>query len=221
LILLSETYQQASVHSRQVDYAKSDAGNRYIWRAERQRRDAESLRDALLLAAGRLDLKLGGPSFHPTIGADALEGLSMKGAAWKASPAREQWRRSVYMFAKRSLLLPMATTFDFPDTTLPCCRRDVTIVPTQALNLLNNAFVHEQSEALAMRVADKPAPIQSAWRIAFGRNPSQSEMTFATEFLTRQEKHFRGQGRGDQAKSLALASLCHVLVNANEFMFVD
>jgi hypothetical protein len=221
LILLSETYRQASIHPRQEEYARSDAGNRYLWRAERQRRDAESLRDALLLAAGRLDLKLGGPSFHPTIGADALEGLSMKGAAWKASPAREQWRRSVYMFAKRSLLLPMATTFDFPDTTLPCCQRDVTIVPTQALNLLNNAFVHEQSEALAKRVADQPAPIQAAWRIAFGRNPSKSEMTFATDFLNQQEKLFRDKGRGDQSKSLALASLCHVLVNANEFMFVD
>src|SRR5262249_7311934 len=124
----------------------------------------------------------------------------------------------------RGLLLPMATTFDFPDTTLPCGKRDVTIVPTQALNLLNNAFVHEQSEALAARVTKEPnsaSQIQSAWRIALGRDPSASEFAAAIDHLGKQERHFRDKGHGERAAFLALASLCHVLVNTNEFMYVD
>ena len=60
----------------------------------------------------------------------------MKGDAWKPSPPAEQRRRSVYIFAKRGLLPPLLTTFDFPDTTLPCCQRDVTTVAAQALALL-------------------------------------------------------------------------------------
>ena len=159
LILLSETYQQSSIHPKQDEYAKTDAGNRLWWRAERRRLDAEALRDSLLFVAGQLDLdQIGGPSFAPDHPPDALEGLSMKGAAWKASPPREQGRRSVYIFAKRGLLSPLLTTFDFPDTTLPSCQRDVTTVPTQSLALLNNPFVHEQSTALAKRIGTKLDP---------------------------------------------------------------
>ena len=221
-ILLSATYCQCSLHPKQDEYAKTDAGNRLWWRAERRRLDAEALRDSLLFAGGNLKLeKIGGPSFAPEIPPDALEGLSMKGAAWKASPAAEQGRRSVYIFAKRGLLPPLLTTFDLPDTTLPNCQRDVTTVPTQSLALLNNPFVHEQSASLATRIGTKierKKQVVQAWRFALGRDPRDAEVTAALAHLEKQSKTFAK--RPDPALD-AIASLCHVLLNTNEFMYVD
>jgi hypothetical protein len=222
LLLLSDTYRQSSLHPLQSEYEKTDAGNRLWWRAERRRLDAEALRDALLFASGNLRLdRIGGPSFTPELPADALEGLSMKSAAWKPSPPEEQGRRSVYLFAKRGLLPPLLTTFDLPDTTLPNCRRDVTTVPTQALALLNNPFVHEQSTALAQRVNPRRAEqeqVVQAWRLALGRDPNAKELASALAHLRKQRETFAA--RPDPAFD-ALASLCHVLLNTNEFMYID
>ena len=221
LILLSETYTQSSLHPKQDEYAKTDAGNKLWWRAERRRLDAEALRDSLLSASGKLKLTpMGGPSFAPEIPPDALEGLSMKGAAWKPSPPEEQGRRSVYIFAKRGLLPPLLTTFDFPDTTLPNCKRDVTTVPTQALSLMNNPFVHEQSAAVAKRIdaANPKERASVAWKLILGRTLREAELAAAVEHLEKQGKRFAA--RPDPALD-ALASLCHVLLNTNEFISVD
>jgi hypothetical protein len=127
----------------------------------------------------------------------------------------------VYVFAKRGLLPPLLTTFDLPDTTLPNCQRDVTTVPTQALALLNNPFVHAQSAALARRVGtklDRGEQVARAWRLALGRDPRAAERAAAVAHLERQAKAFAG--RPDPALD-ALASLCHVLLNTNEFVYVD
>ena len=218
LIVLSSAYRQSSVAPRQDEYAGHDAGNRLWWRAERRRLDAESLRDALLSASGRLDRgRIGGPSFAPDITPEALEGLSMKGAAWKASPPDQQRRRAVYAFTKRGLLPPLLTAFDFGDTTLPCGRRDVTTVAPQALALLNNPFAHDQSEALARRVAagatDRGSQVKLAWQLALGRSPRPSEADAARAHLDEQQRRLGAER--------ALASLCHVLLNTNEFVYVD
>ncbi|MCC6231157.1 MAG: DUF1553 domain-containing protein, partial [Verrucomicrobiales bacterium] len=235
LMVLSQTYQQSSVHPDQERYASKDAGNRLWWHAERRRLDADALRDALLAASAQLDLdRVGGPSFSPDISADALEGLSMKAQAWKPSPPEEQRRRSLYTYTKRSLLPPLATVFDFPDTTLPCGQRDVSLVAPQALALLNNAFVHAQSTALAQRVrahapnASPDAHIRAAWQFTLGRSPTAAERRLARRHLAAQEQRFHASRPAPEAtpaqsapEELALASLCHVLLNANEFLFVD
>ena len=119
---------------------------------------------------------------------------------------------------KRGLLNPTQTVFDSPDTTLPCGQRDVTIVPTQALAMLNNAFVHRQSAALAKRAHDGAKSddeiARRLWRSALGRDPRATELDAAKEFLIAQRKRF-----GADAK--AVESLAHVLLNTNEFLFVD
>jgi hypothetical protein len=221
-ILLSETYRQSSLHPKQEEFTKIDAGNRLWWHAERRRLDAEALRDSLLFVAGSLDLaRHGGPSFAPEIPADALEGLSMKGNAWKASPPSEQNRRSVYIFSKRGLLTPLLTTFDFPETTLPSCQRDLTTVPTQSLALLNNPFVHAQSMAVAKRIGtgiSTREQVSRAWQIALGRYPRQSELDAALEHLKKQSKEFAGRPAPEID---ALESLCHVLLNTNEYLYAD
>ncbi len=232
LMVMSATYRQSSIHPRRAVYEDRDAGNRLWWRAERRRMDAEALRDALLMVGGGLDLtRAGGPSFAPVIGADALEGLSMKDQAWKASPVEEQGRRSLYLFTKRSLLPPFATVFDFPDTTLPCGQRDVSVVAPQALALLNNAFVHEQSAGLTRRVAAGATSagerIRLAWRLALGRDPTPAEAGDARGFLARATSRVRLERSRDAQPPVhppemqALAALCHVLLNTNEFLYVD
>lgn len=223
LIVTSQTYQQASVHPNQEAYAKSDPDNRLLWRASRRRQDAEALRDSILAVSGQLDLRIGGPSFKPVINPEALEGLSRKGADVQPSPASEQSRRSVYMYSQRSLLPPLMTTFDFCDTTLPCGQRDVSVVAPQALALLNGSFAHEQSKAVAARVRaadgqDPGAQVQAAWRLVLARAPSEVETAVALAHLARQRRHFESLPQADE---LALASLCHALLNCNEFIYVD
>lgn len=165
----------------------------------------------------------------------------MKDQAWKASPPEEQGRRSLYIFTKRSLLPPLATVFDFPDTTLPCGQRDVTVVAPQALALMNNRFVHDQSEALA-RLAVSHASgeadrIRFLWKRVLGRLPSPREFAEARTHLRAQADRFRRSASmppgvtpvsagkptavAEDPLWLALASLSHVLLNTNEFLFVD
>jgi len=187
----------------------------------------------MLAASGRLNPTLGGPSFFPEMSDEALEGLSRKDKAWGRSPDAQRARRSVYMMTMRSRLLPLMTTFDFANASLPCGRRDVTIVAPQALALLNNAFVHEQSGAFARRLAGGgetalSRQIDQAWRIALARPPRQDELALAAAHVAAQRAHFvatsaaAGEPLDESAATdLALASLCHVLFNTNEFIFID
>ncbi len=273
MILLSNTYRMDSTHPRAEEYAKQDFANEHWYRTNRRRLEAEPLRDAMLAVSGELNLKAGGPSFYPTASREALEGLSKKGAEWKQSSPQEQNRRSIYMFTKRSLLLPLMTVFDFSDTTLPCAQRNISTVAPQALALLNNEFVHAQSDALAERVVreagpDRAAQIERAWWLALSRSPTTSEREFALTHFAQQRTRFAAQQVALAAESatpgkpaapgeaapaavatakpaatsnkaaetpaspaasatstdpdqLALASLCHVLLNLNEFVYVD
>jgi hypothetical protein len=225
-ILMSRTYRQSSLHPRQQEYRQRDASNRLWWRAERRRLDAEALRDTMLLVSGELDLVRGGPSFRPTIDANALEGLSRKDAAWQASPAKQQLRRSLYIYTQRSLLLPMMTTFNFCDTISPCGQRDETISPTQALSLLNNTFSHDRSMALARRVIDTGVvtpvdQIKAIWQFALGREPTSCETQRSVQHLAQQSQNITEVDAVFPTGLLSLASLCHVLLNSNEFIFID
>jgi Protein of unknown function (DUF1549)/Protein of unknown function (DUF1553)/Planctomycete cytochrome C len=223
LMMTSRAYQQSPVHPAQESYATKDPDNQYVWRGRRRRQDAEALRDAILCASGRLDQRIGGPSFKPMISHEALEGLSQKGRDFVPSPDKEQGRRSLYVFSRRGLLAPLLTTFDFCDTTQPCGQRDVSVVAPQALALLNGAFAHEQSQAIAERVKslarnNRAARAHAAWRIVLARAPQLMELEAAMGHLERQSSLF---GDDPKADDLALASLCHVLINSNEFIFVD
>ncbi len=208
LMVMSATYMQSSLHPQQDEYAAIDSANRFWWKMERKRLDAESLRDALLHASGRLDLKVGGPSFKPDISAEALEGLSRKSAAWRASTPDEQRRRSIYTYLQRSLLPPLMTTFDLCDSTEPCGQRDVSIVAPQALALLNNPFAHEQSESLAIRVTSAKTEesssdastlkqhVRAVWRAVLARDPNEREERAAIAHVAAQRKKFADAPNG-------------------------
>ncbi len=232
-MMLSATYQMDSTHAREAEYSQVDFANNLHWKAMRQRLESEPLRDAMLAVSGQLNPVAAGPSFFPPANKESLEGLSKKGAEWGNSPLHEQQRRSIYMMTKRSLLSPLMTTFDFSDTTQPCSQRNVSTVAPQALALLNNEFVHAQSKAFAARVAadagsDAKSQIDRAWRLALGREPSDSERQEALAHLESQRRNFAARAveggavlDDQQAARQALASLCHVLFNLNEFIYVD
>lgn len=223
LILTSRTWQQSSLHPNAHQANTLDSGNKLWWRANRRRLNAEALRDAMLAASGELDKRIGGEGFKPSISAEALEGFSRKDAAYKASPPDEQRRRSLYSFVSRSLMPPMMTTFDLCDTTLPCAQRDVTTVPTQALAMLNNDFVYARSEALARRVettsTKTDGQVVAAWKFILSREPTANEQELAQRHLESQSRNF--ESAGVDTKHHALASLCHVLLNSNEFLHID
>jgi len=200
LIMMSATYRQSSQHPEQAEYAQKDFLNKTWWRFNRRRLDSEALRDAMLSVSGRLNPKMGGPSFYPVMSKEALEGLSRKSNAWGTSTLAERSRRSIYMMTKRSRLLPLMTTFDFTDTTLPCGQRDVTTVPTQSLALLNNHFVHEQSAAMARRIlketGNDPAKAAArAWQLALGRQPTAAESAAGVAHIKAQLAGFSQQSK--------------------------
>ncbi|MEQ9407026.1 MAG: PSD1 and planctomycete cytochrome C domain-containing protein [Fuerstiella sp.] len=224
LILSSRTWRQSSSPPWFDVYAELDSSNRHWWRASRRRMDSETLRDALLTVSGEIDLRVGGEGFKPTISAEALEGFSRKEAAYQAAPAEQQHRRSLYIFVSRSLMPPMMAAFDQCDTTLPCGQRDVTTVAPQALAMLNNPFIHRRSEVLATRVAAEEADVDGqitlTWERVLGRAPEDQERQQARLHLERQQERFT-LADAASADQLALASLCHVLLNSNEFLYID
>ncbi|MBC7855210.1 MAG: DUF1553 domain-containing protein, partial [Pirellulaceae bacterium] len=226
-LLCSATYRQASVHPRELEYREQDPANSLWWKANRRRLDAESLRDSILARSGELNLQAGGPGFYPHLNSEALEGLSMKDKAWQSSPPDQQARRSIYIFSKRSLLLPLLTTFDFCDSTQPCGQRDINVVAPQALALLNNEFTHRASEKLADEILREPASGETSheervWRLILGREPGRDELSAAKAHRNEQREVFEANSATKKdAERLALASLCHVLLNTNELIYVD
>ena len=221
-MVMSKVYRQSSVHPHQAEYVKQDSANRFWWRAERRRLDAEQLRDSILQCSGRLDTRMAGPSFKAAISDEALEGLSMKAGAYQASTEIETRRRSIYMFAKRSLAVPMMAVFDSCDTTAPTGRRDVSTVAPQALTLLNNEWVHGESKAMGDRVIASTFEVDdrlvNAWRIAIGRIPTSIERQASLEFV----KSLQSRASGAfEAERLAWSALCHTLINTNEFIYLD
>ena len=218
LMVTSEAYRRSSLHPNPQAVAEVDPDNRLLSHARRQRLDAESLRDAMLAVSSELDPRIGGESFRQPISDEALEGLSMKSGGYTPSPPEACLRRSLYMFSKRGLIVPMMTTFDMCDTTMPTGKRDVSIVPTQALTLLNNAWVAQRAQAFAARVMgggdDAARRVEQAWLMALGRRPGEAERAAAAA-------HVAAAKADGAAEAEAWASLCLVLFNTNEFVFVD
>ena len=141
---------------------------------------------------------------------------------WPVNPDKTvQNRRSIYLYNKRSVRLPLLTAFDQPDAITSCPMRPVSTHALQALSLFNSDFMQEQSRAFARRLrqecGDRPATlVVRAWRLAFGRPPTRAESERALSFLRR-----RTTARTGQASEAGLAELCLALFNANEFIYID
>lgn len=229
LIVLSNTYGQTSTLREDVD--KLDTANDLLWRFPYRRLEAEAIRDAVLAVNGQLNPKMSGPGVFPKIAPEVLAGQSRPGAGWGAYDEREASRRSVFVFVKRSLVVPEFELLDFADTNASCEQRPVSTIPTQALTLLNGEFFNQQAKHFAERLtrdagADPAEQVAKAYRLALSRPPTSDEVASALAFLHRQSNRLRdeaasaGQPPADTTK-LALQALCLVLYNVNEFVYVD
>jgi hypothetical protein len=217
LIVTSSTYRQAS-RADNPRAIRADPANRLLWRQNLHRLEAEAIRDSVLFASGSLNLKMAGRGIFPRLPAEVLATQSRPGSGWDDCPLAEQARRSVYIFIKRTLGVPILETLDFasPDTSAPA-RATTTIAP-QALILLNSSFIEEQAKVFADRIsretkAEPKALVERAFQLALARQPTADECRVALDFLGRQP--------ASDTNLTALAALCKLMLNLNEFVYVD
>ena len=208
LIVTSAVYRQAS--SDNPANAKIDAGNQFLWRQNRRKLDAESVRDSVLVASGKLNPTLYGPGFRAFGFKDDHSPHYLYQDHDPDDTASH--RRSIYRFIVRSVTDPFMDSLDCADPSLITERRNETLTALQALALLNNKFMVRMSEHFAARVekevgaaSDMSAKISHACASAFGRAATNEELATLVPLA---QKH-------------GLANVCRLLFNANEFVFVD
>jgi hypothetical protein len=224
-IMLSRIYQMASVAGGRG--ARVDAQNRLLWHFPRRRLEGEAIRDAMLACAGTLNLKQGGPAVVPPLTSQELTGLFDTKGKWPVTKdVAEHSRRSIYLLVRRTFPYPLFAAFDSPEVMTSCPQRERTVVPAQALTLLNGPLAQEQSLAFARRLAkecaDSPEEqVRRGWRLAFGRSPGLAETQRALAFLRDRAAALTGPDISATAHAAALAELCLALFNANEFVTVD
>ena len=210
LIMTSAVYMQNTTWDRERHDIDSD--NKLIWRRQPQRLQAEILRDSIMNTAGTLNRELFGPSVKPWVSSDAIKTGSTNKWPVNVKDGPGTWRRSIYVFMRRSMRVPFFETFDVPDAMQSRGAREETTVATQALLLLNNQFVRSQAERFAARLLkleDKAprAVVEQAYWLALSRAPTQKEIDLSLKLL------------GSEGQSVE--NLCHILFTLNEFIYVD
>ena len=224
LILTSEAWQRRStaLQSRSAVPAESpsesrrgpptyseDTDNRFLWRMNRQRISPELFRDSVLQMAGRLDLTMGGPGiehFTKAKGRQATPVLDYSAFDWESPGAR---RRSIYRVVWRGIPDPFMEALDFPDLGLLPPKRGFSVSALQSLTMFNNDFVLHGSGWIAERIEEEQPEVETrvtrAVELAWLRQPTEEEL-----------EQFTGY-----AQQYGLAAFCRVLLNSNEFLFVD
>ncbi len=180
-IMLSSVYQLSTAND-QANYAK-DSGNRFYWKAEHRRMDAEQVRDSILFVSGNLDNATGGPSTDLT-------------------PANT--RRTVYGKVSRYKLDTYLQLFDFPSPQISAEKRFTTTVPLQRLFLMNSDFVQIEAEELAKKVMAEPnnrARIKKVHELVYGREPTEAEIALGLEYLSSEPLKEYEEIKAEEAKA--------------------
>jgi hypothetical protein len=206
LILLSSAYRQACIHNDA--YARVDADNRYLWHMNRRKLDAEAIRDSVLAVSGQLNYDMGGPGYALFRFKDDHSPIyDHTDVKFINDPTT--YRRTIYRFVVRSVPNPFLECMDGADPNISVPRRNETLTALQALALLNNPFMLQQATYFAERLAkhsdDPSEQVRFAFRLAYGRLPSELESTIVTAYTRRH----------------GLVNTCRLLFNTNEFLFVD
>jgi hypothetical protein len=206
LILNSAAYKQDSRYGEDAAGVAVDAGNRLLWRQNARRIEAEAVRDTVLAASGKLNLKRGGPGFEDFTYREAYAPI------YKYVTADEPklWRRSIYRHIVRTTPDRFLTTMDCPDPANLAPVRFTTTTALQSLVLYNNDFMLRQAGYFAERVEGEAGgsltkQVGRAWELAFGRIPTKEELGLGVQFVERE----------------GLFAFCRSLFNANEFVYVD
>jgi hypothetical protein len=206
LIVTSATWRQASAGNAVAE--KVDANNAFLWRQNRRKLEAEAVRDSVLALSGKLDLTMGGPAWQDFV-LERPEHSPHYRYDLADPDDQKTWRRSIYRFIVRSQTQPWMTALDCADPSIRVDRRNESLSALQALALLNNGFMLSQAQHFADRVQreapDLEAQVQRAHLLAFGRVASPENRAKLAAF----------------AQTHGLPNLCRVLLNLNEFVFVD
>jgi hypothetical protein len=210
LIVLSNTYRQSAVDDPVK--SKADPENRFYWRMNRKRMEAETIRDSVLAVAGTLNPRLGGRPVRIPIEPEVYDLIFTEGerdGLWPVAPESEQYSRSLYLLNKRSLRLPLMMAFDQPDTMTSCPVRPTSTHALQALTLFNSDFMQQQSAKFAARLDRESGgsvdqKLRRAYKLALARPPRPVELTMGKQFL----------------RSGNLPDFCLALLNRNEFVYI-
>lgn len=232
LIMTSTVYRQSSVTSPEL--RKLDPENLLYARMPIRRLDAETIRDRMLSATGLLNGAMFGPSVPilddgvgiPTVGDVAGDPITPASSPPLGKP---EYRRSIYLQVRRTKPLPGLTVFDAPVMATNCERRVPSTVATQALYLMNNEFVLDQSAWLAARIRreageDPARQIRRAYELAYCRGPSDEELLAATSWLTRHQESARqmvAAGTAIDPGFQPMIDFCQALLSSNEFLYFD
>jgi hypothetical protein len=185
-----------------------DADNRFLWRQNRRKLDAESVRDSILAVSGKLDLAMGGPSFQDFVITHPEHSPHYEYQLHDPEDPKS-WRRSVYRFIVRSQQQPFMTTLDCADPSMRVDKRNESLSPLQALAMMNNGLITAMAKHFAIRVGREcdgiEAQVRRAFDLALARAPSADDLAPLVEY----------------AKREGLENTCRVLMNLNEFSFVD
>ncbi|HEU4386465.1 MAG TPA: PSD1 and planctomycete cytochrome C domain-containing protein [Blastocatellia bacterium] len=208
LMMTSRAYRMAS-NDVAGDLA-IDPENRLVWRMPRERLEAEIIRDQMLAVAGNLDRKIGGPCVYPYIDPALFQSSTKRTWPGRSDDDPSTWRRSLYVYSKRSIRYPLFETFDQPNLINSCDRRNRSTISPQALLLMNNNLVIAESKIFADRLrreagADVAKQVDRAYKLALGRMPQQFERTKAIEYIGSSKE--------------GLAEFCQALFNLNEFVY--
>jgi mono/diheme cytochrome c family protein len=224
MIMISSAYRQESHQKDQALAARAlavDPDNQLLWRMNLRRLDAETLRDSVLAAGGKLDRTMFGPPVMLQFHLDGLQTVA------EDDPGK--YRRSVYLLARRTYPLTFLRLFDYPIIDASCTRRTPSATPLQSLALMNDEFIVDSSGLLADRVeklsgedASVEQKIATAYMLTFARKPAAEEIAICEEHLKKQADLFRRANLiPAQAANRALASLSQTLVSSNEFLYVE
>ncbi len=213
LILLSSTYQMASVHSHATSFSSIDPENKLLWKFPVRRLDAEQSRDAVLATCGRLDLRLGGKSVPLRNRQFVFDHTSIDHTKY------DSLRRATYLPIIRNNLYTWLEQFDYPDPTMPTGSRNQTTVAPQSLLMMNNPMVLESASTLAERIvsqfSDNVTRLDQLFRVLLGRPPSEAEAESCLRYL---------QSAGKDADPVTIqkswASLVQAIMVSNDFLYV-
>lgn len=218
MMMLTEAYQLSS--EGDLSNADIDGNNDFLWKFNRNRLDAESMRDSMLALSGELDLTPGGEHPFPHMGTWQF----MQHGPFTA--VYESKKRSVYLMTQRISRHPYLSMFDGADASLSTASRLMTITPIQALFSMNSEFVFEQSDIWAQKLIrelpEEHRRIRHAYRTAYGRPVAEDELELARTYLASTKTRLSSSGTpaGDLDRE-ALASYLRALMASNEFLFVE
>ena len=207
LIMTSEAYAMASSWDNEQNIA-ADPENHLLWRYRPQRLEAEAIRDLMMAVSGGIDLSIGGKPVFPYIPQEILDTAQAYGRWDNQVDGPEVWRRSLYVYRRRTLTFPFFETFDLPDQNITAAYRNTSTVAPQALTLMNNEFVLGQARLFARRIAEL-APYDVDWQVdlvyrtALARGPAPEEADLARQLVA--------EG--------SLEDLTHVVYNLSEFLY--